>query len=132
LRTEFFLAMRPPTKTHQEKEVTVRNGKPVFYEPAELKTVRAKLTSYLAGHVPVEKYTGPVRLVTKWCFPVTGKHQDGEYKTTPPDTDNMVKTLKDCMTSLGYWTDDAQVASEIIEKFWAKTPGIFISIEAIS
>jgi len=129
--TEFFMAMKPPTKTHQEKKVRMVKGKPVFYEPAELKAVRSKLEAHLAKYIPDEKYTGPVRLVTKWCFPITAQHKDGQWKTTKPDTDNMVKTLKDVMTKLGYWTDDSLVASEIIEKFWAKVPGIYIKIESL-
>lgn len=128
--TEFFMAIIPPTKTHQEKQVRIVKGKPIFYEPAELKAVRAKLEAHLAKHVPEQKYTGAVRLLTKWCFP-NGKHPPGTYKTTKPDTDNMVKTLKDVMTKLGYWTDDSLVASEIIEKFWATVPGIYIKIEAL-
>lgn len=131
MTTEFFLPMAPPTKTHQEKQVRVVNGKPVLYEPAELKAVRTKLEAHLAKHIPEEKYTGPVRLMTKWCFPITGKHRDGQFKTTKPDTDNMVKTLKDVMTKLGYWGDDSLVASEIIEKFWAAVPGIYIRIEEL-
>jgi Holliday junction resolvase RusA-like endonuclease len=35
------------------------------------------------------------------------------------------------MTHLGYWEDDALVASEITEKFWADTPGIYIRIEEL-
>ena len=131
MRVEFFLPMIPPTTTHQEKEVRVVNGKPKFYEPQELKNARAKLQAYLAGHVPEQPYVGPVRLMVKWCFPLTGKHRDGEYKTTKPDTDNLQKLLKDVMTGLGYWTDDALVASEIVEKFWAKIPGIYVAIEAL-
>ena len=88
--------------------------------------------AHLGQHVPDQKYTGAVRLVTKWGFPITGKHQDGEYKTTKPDTDNLQKLLKDVMTDLGYWTDDALVASEIIEKFYSKIPGIYIAIEELS
>ena len=130
-RTEFFLPILPPTVTHQEKQVRVVNGKPVFYEPAELKTARAKLQAHLAGHVPAEKYTGAIRCVVKWCFPITGDHYDGEWKTTVPDTHNLDKLLFDVMTDLGYWTDDALVTSEIIEKFWARVPGIFISIERL-
>jgi len=129
MRTEFFVPMVPPTKTHQEKKVRVVNGKPIFYEPDELKAVRLKLQTHLAKYAPEKKYTGPVRLIAKWCFPITGKHQDGEYKATRPDTDNLQKMLKDVMTGLGYWTDDALVASEIIEKFWARIPGIYIVIE---
>jgi Holliday junction resolvase RusA-like endonuclease len=129
MTTEFFMAMKPPTKTHQEKKIHVVNGKPVPYEPPELAAVRNKLQAHLAKHIPEVKYTGAVRLVTKWCFPIKGKHQDGEYKITKPDTDNLQKMLKDVMTHLGYWTDDAIVASEIIEKFWAAVPGIYIKIE---
>lgn len=121
----------PPTKTHQEKQIAVINGKPHPYEPAELKAVRAKLKAHLAGHIPTVMYTSGVRLITKWCFPISCKHKDGEYKTTRPDTDNLQKLLKDVMTDLGYWTDDSLVASEIIEKFWARIPGIYIAIEEL-
>lgn len=52
MTTEFFMPMIPPTATHQEKQVTVKNCKPVFYEPPKLKEARAKLTAYLMKHVP--------------------------------------------------------------------------------
>lgn len=78
-----------------------------------------------------KKLTGPIRLLTKWCYTATGNHKNGEYKITKPDTDNMIKLLKDVMTGLGYWTDDAQVASEITEKFWSEQPGIYVRIEQL-
>lgn len=126
----FFMAMVPPTTTHQEKSVREVNGKPVFYEPPELKAARQKLTAHLAKHKPEKKYDCGIRLIVKWCFP-RGKHKDGEYRITKPDTDNLQKLLKDCMTQCGYWKDDALVASEIVEKFWAKIPGIYIQIEEL-
>lgn len=129
--TEFFMAMKnPPTVTHQEHKVAVINNKPVFYEPEELKAARAKLMAHLGSYVPDDKYTGAVRLTTKWCFP-RGKHKDGEYRTTKPDTDNLQKLLKDCMTAVGFWKDDAQVASEICEKFWMEVTGIYIRIDEL-
>lgn len=124
------MAMIPPTVTHQEKQVHVVSGKPIFYEPQEVKTARAKLRAYLFRHVPEEKYTCPVRLTVKWCFP-KGRHKDGEYRSTKPDTDNLQKMLKDVMTDLGYWKDDCLVASEIAEKFWADIPGIYVRIEKL-
>ncbi len=129
--TEFFMPMIPPTVTHQEKQIRVVKGKPIFYEPPSLKDARAKLTAHLMRHRPQSKYTKAVRLICKWCFPIKGRHTDGEYKITKPDTDNMQKLLKDVMTATGYWTDDAIVASEICEKFWAKIPGIYIRIEEV-
>jgi Holliday junction resolvase RusA-like endonuclease len=129
----FFVPMKKiPTMTHQQKDITVKGGKPIVYESAELKAVRAKYEAYLAGHVPDRMLRGPLRLITKWCFPLSGKHRDGEYKTTKPDTDNLVKMVKDVMTDLHYWRDDAQVASEVIEKFWASLPGLYIYIEELS
>jgi Holliday junction resolvase RusA-like endonuclease len=128
---EFFLPMKKvPTVTHQEKQVHVVNGKPVFYEPAELKAARQKLEAYLGQHVPEQPFSGGIRLVVKWCFP-RGRHKNGSYKTTKPDTDNLQKLLKDVMTGLRFWKNDAQVASEIVEKFWADLPGIYIRIEEL-
>lgn len=132
---QFFMPMKPPTVTHQEKQVRVvkgRDGKsrPVFYEPAELKRARVLLRDNLARHTPEKPMHGPVRLVVKWCFP-KGRHPAGAYKDTKPDTDNLQKLLKDVMTELGYWNDDAQVCSEITEKFWAELPGILVHVEEL-
>lgn len=127
---QFFLPMHPPRTTHQQKEIRCLKNKPIVYESAALKSARSKLMAHLAGHVPAEKWTGPIRLQVKWLFS-GGGHYDGEWKTTRPDTDNLQKLLKDCMTDLGFWKDDAQVVSEIAEKFWAKQPGIFIRVERL-
>lgn len=128
---EFFTHIIPPTKTHQEKKVHIVKGKPVFYEPAELREVRLKLRAYLSLNKPEERLSGALRLIVKWLFPIKGKHTNGEYKITRPDTDNLIKLLKDVMTEVGFWNDDAQVASEINEKFYADIPGIYIRIEEI-
>lgn len=127
---EFFMPMVPPTVTHQEKQIAVVGGKPKVYEPAELKAARAKLKAHLGQHRPEMPLAGGVRLMVKWCFP-RGSHPNGEYRITKPDTDNLEKLLKDCMTAEGFWKDDAQVASEIVEKFWAEVPGIYIAIEEL-
>lgn len=130
MTTEFFMPMHPPTVTHHDKKITVKNGKPIMYDSTELKAARSKLTSHLAGHVPEQPYGGAVRLIVKWCFDNDGtRHLDGEPKITKPDTDNLEKALKDCMTRLRFWKDDAQVASEISEKYWSKVPGIYVRIE---
>jgi len=127
---EFFLPMEKiPTTTHQQKKVNVRNGKPIFYEPEELKNARAKFESLLARHVPPDKLKGPIRLTVKWCFPMIKGVRTGQYKTTKPDTDNLQKLFKDCMTKLEFWKDDAEVASEIAEKFWSVVVGIYVRVE---
>ena len=62
---EFFMPMSPPTVTHQEKQVHVVNGKPVFYEPSEVKAARQKLQAYLNQHKPSER--SEERRVGKEC-----------------------------------------------------------------
>ena len=129
---QFFMPMIPPTVTAQEKDLAVnrKTGKPYMYDSAEIKATKAKFIAYLSQHRPAAPYTGGVRLIVKWCFP-RGKHKNGTYKTTKPDTENLLKMLKDCMTKCGFWKDDALVASEINEKFWAEPTGIFIHIEEL-
>ena len=132
MKTEFFMPMIPPTTTHQQKQIKIINGKPLVYEPAELKATRTKLMAHLGQHVPSKKYVGPIQLLVKWCFPIVGRHKDGEYKDTKPDNGNLNKMLEDCMEDLGYFEKgDQQIASLIIEKFWAELPGIYIKIEEL-
>lgn len=131
---ELFMPMIPPTTTHQQKKVHVVNGKPIYYESEDLKKARAKLSAHLAEHIPDEPLDGPLQCIVKWLFPTKAKkHVDGDWKATRPDTHNLNKLLFDVMTDLGYWTDDARVASETIQKFWVKEsmPGIYIKIEEL-
>lgn len=128
--TYFFMAMIPPTATAQEHKVTVRNGKPLFFDPPEVRNAKEKLMAHLSKHKPSEPYNCGIMLTVKWLFP-KGRHKDGEYRITKPDTDNLQKLLKDCMTKCGFWKDDALVASEHVEKFWADIPGVFIRIEEL-
>ncbi len=130
MATEFFMVMDPPTCTYQEKKVAVIKGKPVLYDPPEVNTARLKLIGHLAKHKPAKQSECGIRLIVKWCFP-RGRHKNGEYRITKPDTDNLQKLLKDCMTTAGFWKDDALVASEIVEKFWAEIPGIYVRIEEL-
>lgn len=131
MKIQFFMPMIPPTVTAQEHKVAARNGEPQFYDPPEVKDAKAKLMAHLSKHTIPQPITSSVRLVTKWLFPIQGNHKNGEYKATRPDTDNLQKMLKDCMTKSGFWKDDALVVSEITEKFWAENPGIFIRIEDV-
>lgn len=126
---KFFLDLVPPTTTHQQKKIANRNGKTVVYEPPRLKAARELLALHLKLHRPKEPFAGPVRLMVRWCFP-RGRHKEG-WKTTRPDTDNLQKLLKDCMTDAGFWKDDALVAAETVEKVWADRPGIYIRVEGL-
>lgn len=109
----------------------MKSGKPIFYDTPEIKSAKTKLRDNLAAHIPDKPLDSGVRFMVKWLFPVSGKHSSGEYKLSKPDTDNLQKMLKDIMTDLKFWKDDALVASEITEKFYSDTPGLFIVIQEL-
>lgn len=132
MKISFFLPMEIPSATHQEKKITIRNGKPIVYEPEKVKMARSKFMAALHPFVPDRPYTGAVRLSTTWVYTSTPSHPASSWKTTKPDTDNLVKLLKDVMTDLGFWTDDALVACEEIQKFYLDKPGIYIEIEELT
>lgn len=129
--TEFFMPMIPPTATKQARGWgKTKDGKVISYDRANADT-EGKLTSHLARHIPPKPYTGAIRLIVKWMFPLKGKHYDGEWYTNKPDYDNLPKAMNDIMTKLGYWKDDCIIASGITEKFWSATPGIYVRIEEL-
>lgn len=123
----FFLPMkRIPSATQQTHKVSTRSGKPQFYEPQELKTARLLFRDLLARRKPEAPLEGPVYLRVVFYYPATKQHPSGAWKTTRPDTDNLIKMLKDEMTRLGFWKDDAQICSEWISKVYYEHPGIEI------
>ena len=129
---EFTLNINPPTVTAQEHKVRVAGGRPRFYDTRKLKNARAQFETLLAAHRPDAPIAGPVELSVDWRF-FTKTHKDGEWRTTRPDTDNLQKLLKDCMTRKGFWKDDAQVCVETVTKRWAKqNPGIRIKVVSIN
>lgn len=135
MHTSFFMKMQPPTITQQEHRIgKSKGGRPYIYEPAELKDAREKLTAHLSQFKPPRKLQGPVKLTVTWNFYNPKVQETFAWRTKKPDTDNLNKMLKDCMTRLDYWEDDAQVVSECIHKMdtsiMDKT-GIFIGIEEL-
>lgn len=128
---KFFMPMIPPTSTAQMHKVGVRNGKPYFYDPPEVNQTKVKLTDGLISYIPDEPMKGPIKLEVSWQFLEDKKHPAGTYRTNKPDTDNLQKLLKDSMTALRFWKDDALVVDEHVEKIYSKMPGILIRLEEL-
>lgn len=126
---KIFLLLDPPTATAQERKVTIVHNRPVFYQPEKLKEAKKILWLHLRPFKPKEPLAGPVKLHVSWLFPRGKRHKHNEWRVTKPDTDNLQKMLKDVMTDLGFWIDDAQVVKEDVEKIWSDEPtGIDIEI----
>ena len=123
---KFFIPGEPPTATAQQKGYNRKTGR--YYKPAELKDAEQKYMAYANEVRPAEPMTGAVELTVVFRFQATNGHYPGEPKTSRPDTDNMVKLLKDCLTRCRFWKDDAQVAFEQVGKEWSDTPGVLVIV----
>ena len=134
----FKLKMNPPTATAQQKGERVVGGYIHHYKKKNVAAAEAVLRDALLPYVPDEPIAEkPIRLRTVWMFPYpksAKKHQPGwgRWKITRPDTDNLNKLLKDVMTDMGFWKDDALICSELNEKLYADEPGIVIAIDTLS
>ena len=128
---KFRLDIDPPTATAQEKQVRIVCGHPQFYEKKAAKEAKKVITDALLSHKPDKPLEGALMLVVKWLFPKrkADRFEGEQFKITKPDTDNLQKGLKDCMTKVGFWVDDAQVAWEECLKVWTSDkPGIEITV----
>ena len=125
LPMEFKLKMIPPTATAQQKGERVVGGYIHHYKKKNVAAAEAILRDALLPYVPAEPITDrPIVFWALWQFPYpksAKKHLPGTYrlKSTRPDTDNLNKLLKDVMTDMGFWKDDALIACEIIEKMYS-------------
>jgi Holliday junction resolvase RusA-like endonuclease len=129
---KLFLLMEPPTVTAQQAKVAVVGNRPMFYKPEKVKAARQMLIRHLKPFKPPSPYEGAIELHVVWLFPKGKSHKHNEWRITKPDTDNLEKMLKDCMTEVGFWKDDAQVVKEIVEKRWSDDPtGISIEMDKL-
>ena len=130
----FKLKMIPPTATAQQKGERVVGGYIHHYKKKNVAQAEAILRDALLPYVPEAPIADkPICLEVYWLFPFpksARKHEPGvpRCKITRPDTDNLNKLLKDVMTDMGFWKDDALICIERIAKYYTDEPGIQISI----
>ena len=128
----FKLKMIPPTATAQQKGECIRSGYIHHYKKKNVAAAEAILRDALLPYVPAEPIADrPIYFGAIWEFPYpksAKKHQPGwdRWKITRPDTDNLNKLLKDVMTDMGFWKDDALICIEYIRKVYSDEPGIEI------
>jgi Holliday junction resolvase RusA-like endonuclease len=124
----------PPKSTHQASlRIMKRRDGTQFVgkmESGKGAQVKRDLIALLAEHRPAEPFAGPVELIVYWDYPwrksepKRNRALGVKWCDTRPDCDNLAKMLIDCMTRLGFWADDSQVARLSFSKRWANRPGI--------
>lgn len=130
MRIEIFLKGQPARVTHQSGTRYTKYGR--TYKTKALQEWERYLEVGLKGLIPENPLEGPIELRVGFGFQAKRKKDEGAWKETKPDTDNMIKTLKDVMTRMGFWADDAQVTYEVCRKFWTDSPGITIAVSSLT
>ena len=131
---KFKLKMIPPTATAQQKGERVVGGYIHHYKKKNVAQAEAILRDALLPYVPAEPIENrAIMFGVVWLFPYpksAKKHKPGteRWKITRPDTDNLNKLLKDVMTDMGFWKDDALISLEMIKKLYDDEPGIEIIV----
>lgn len=127
-----FLAMVPPTVTHNDLEAARgRGGRPYIRKSDRLREAEGAYMARLAPLRPERPLSGPVRLVLRWCFPTGGAHAQGEPMADVPDLDNMCKTLQDCLVRAGIVSEDRRVVDLRLSKAWMDPAGVFVRAEEV-
>ena len=129
---DFFLPMDEiPKGTQQQKGVRVVHGKPYFYTKHSIEDAKHFYAACLKMHRPPEPIKEAVALTVNFYYPVKKPHKCGEPKVTRPDTDNLIKLVKDVMTDLGYWVDDSQIVCEHVTKSYSDPSGVRVRIQRL-
>lgn len=137
-----FLPCDPPTTTHQAKQiVTIRAGSRSFSRLADKPTLvaaRAFWTALLAPHRPPAPLSSrvPVSLTIEVCYPWPASYRGDRFgspawKTSRPDCSNLVKTIEDVLVTLGFFTNDAQVAELVVRKTHGHSCGLRLRIKTL-
>ena len=122
------IAKKRPRFARRGKFVTTYNCQ----ETEEGRFMFSIMAQLPEGWQPIQ---GPVRLEALFMMPIpcssNKKRLDmalGNIRhTKKPDTDNLLKFVKDCANGI-IWKDDSQVYSIYATKFYAETPGTTITI----
>lgn len=128
MQINIWLPGQPATVTHQSG--TKISGHRT-YKTASLIGWENTLFRALEKFVPDEPLEGPILLQVTFGFKAKRKADLWKWKLTRPDTDNMIKTVKDVMTRMHFWKDDNQVVHEVCKKMYVDEPGIVIKIEKL-
>lgn len=98
-----------------------------MYDPGTAEGWKGQIAAAAMPHKPAAQLEGPlhVTLLFRFARPKSHWSKKGlkptapEYHTSKPDADNLAKAVLDCITQLGFWRDDAQVAALDVRKKYA-------------
>jgi len=135
----FTISCNPPKATHQGSLRPMKRKDGKFFigkqGGSRGKVAKDNLTTLFSPYAPKEPLEGALKLHVVWGYswrksePKKNKVNGFKPCDTRPDCDNIVKMVKDVLTLLGFWNDDAQVAKLVFDKIWCDHPHITVQIK---
>jgi Holliday junction resolvase RusA-like endonuclease len=135
----FFVAGTP--KPQPRPRAFAFNGHARVYDAGTAEGWKSLIAVAAKECLPAEPITGPVELSVNFYLPrpkshynskgiLKHQHEDVRH-AQKPDADNLVKAVKDCLSTLRMWKDDALVWREDVSKTWvfAGSEGATIKVE---
>jgi Holliday junction resolvase RusA-like endonuclease len=111
------------------------------YKDEKQQDAETVLYAYLRDYVPASPIEGPIALGIRAFMPMPKKSKKWTADalagfirpTTKPDLDNMIKHIKDCMTTMQFWHDDNQVVEYLpgTGKYYSESPRWEIVVEGL-
>lgn len=127
-----FLAVEPPTVTHNDLVAYVSGGRPALRKSGRLREAEGALTSRMAAIAPEgPPLSGPLSVEVRLCFATHGRRAQGEPMCSAPDVDNSAKTLLDCLVRAGVMADDRLVVDLRVSKAWSDPAGIWVRVSEL-
>lgn len=127
-----FLAVEPPTVTHNDLVAYVSGGRPALRKSARLREAEGALTSRMAAIAPEgPPLSGALSVEVRLCFARRGRHAQGEPMCSAPDVDNSAKTILDCLVRAGVMADDRLVVDLRVSKAWSDPAGIWVRVSEL-
>lgn len=138
----FFLPCEPPKSTgNNTKRIkfSQKLNRPIFFKSAKTKENEAFYDKF-KQFVPSVPLSGPIKVGVVFIFPynksdLATKNKRAElarnpylWHTSKPDADNILKTMFDCMTRLGFWEDDKNIVTLHVCKLRSAKTGILMEI----
>lgn len=128
---QFEVRGRPvPQKRHRHNRKTGH-----VYDPSA--SDKKDFLAVAHAHAPETPIDGPVWLGIKFYMPIPKsvskkKREALKDECTPhfkrPDTDNLVKLVKDALGNDVFWHDDCQIYSMYAYKYYSETPRTVIMV----
>ena len=129
-----------PTAQQRPRHMRTRAGRDLTYKSATQELNEATIQVLMARYAPDTPLEGGIELQFTAIMPIPSSANKkcreamlrGEIgHTVKPDLDNLAKQIKDCMTRMGFWSDDRQVVRLICEKRYGETPAWHVRVGTI-